>query len=84
MLKKLPTLPKHPRRKTVPKTRSRGSSITNHSYDPATKNLTVTFHHGKTYTYRDVPTEVADGFREAPSQGTFLHANIIGKFKHET
>lgn len=64
------------------KVRSRPSSVVSHTYDQNTGDLTVTFHHGKSYTYRDVPKEVAGGFREASSQGAFLHANIIGKFKH--
>ena len=86
MLRKPPrmsALHKTPQRKakaTVKKVRT-GASITENSYDPATKELKVTFHHGKSYTYKNVPEEFADGFRDAESKGKYLHSNIIGKYE---
>lgn len=61
----------------------RGSPVSSHDHDPETNILSVTFHHGKTYTYSGVPKDLADGLRDAPSKGTFLMQNIIGKFAHK-
>lgn len=69
--------------KKIPKGRVRAPSTRDHSYDPETGTLSVTFHHGKTYRYQNVPKEVADGFRDAESKGSFLHANIIGRYQTE-
>lgn len=97
-MKKLPrlkTLPKLRTRAPVKKSKAlqvsrqgavkqgaKPSSISTHDYDPETRTLTVTFHHGKSYKYQDVPPELADGLRDASSKGKFLHANVIGKFDH--
>jgi hypothetical protein len=56
------------------------SHITAASYNPDTQELIVTF--GKSsYSYAGVPQDVVDGFSAAPSAGSYLHANIKGKFE---
>lgn len=64
------------------KPKSRRANVTNHSYDPDNQELTVTFHSGARYIYHGVSKEIADGLRDAPSKGSYLHAHIIGKHHH--
>jgi KTSC domain len=45
-------------------------------YDPATRELLVTFVTGRRYVYEDVPPDVADAFRAAFSKGTFFNREI--------
>jgi hypothetical protein len=70
------------RRKPPLKTKPAASSsgIEGHAYDPETGHLTVTFQGGRQYRYEGVDQKTAEGFRDATSQGRFLHANIVGKF----
>lgn len=63
--------------------KSSGSNIEAHSYDAATKTLTVTFRGGRRYRYSDVDAQTAEGLANAPSKGAFMHASVIGKFRHE-
>lgn len=63
------------------KPKSRRSNVTNHSYNPETKELSVTFHNGRTYTYLDIPKDLADGFENTSSRGGFLHKHIIGTYR---
>lgn len=56
------------------------SNVDDHSYDPATRELTVTFSHGPTrYKYFDVTQSQAHALASAKSRGEFLHKHIIGK-----
>lgn len=80
---KMPTIKTKAVRKKTPAPKRRGSSVTSHSYDAKQKILSVTFHHGKTYHYQDVPKDIANEFSKAESRGSFLIRHIIGKFNHK-
>lgn len=43
--------------------------------------LFVAFKNGGTYRYEKVPVAMFDQLREAKSVGSFLHANIRGKYE---
>ena len=62
---------------------ARRKNCTDHSYDPETQELTVTFHTGRRYKYLGVSQAHADGLRDASSQGTYLHQNIVGTHSHK-
>lgn len=91
--KKLPRFPKpasmpttHKRKSSVPSATpkpTRAPHIGDHTYDPETETLTVTFSNGKKYSYAGVPKSVAAGFRDAPSRGQYLHRHIKGTFTHK-
>lgn len=72
-------LPKIPKPKTGKRLSKSGGSVTTHTYNPDTHDLDVTFHGNRTYRYSGVPHDKAASFRDAESQGTFLHKHIIGK-----
>ncbi len=44
--------------------------------------LQIWFHSGTTYQYFDVPPAVWKNFCAAESKGKYVHASIIGKFRH--
>lgn len=51
-------------------------------YDPATRELSVSFKNGKTYHYPDVPVEHFDGLRDPKrSAGSYFHQHIRSAFK---
>jgi hypothetical protein len=50
--------------------------IRNHSYDPETRRLTISFVTGRRYVYDDVPQDVADAFKAAFSRGAFFNREI--------
>jgi hypothetical protein len=81
MLRKLPTLPKHHKRARPRDPAPRRPNIADHSYDPDAQALTVTFHDGRKYRYQDVTPDIASGFKDAPSQGKFLHQHVHGLCK---
>lgn len=56
--------------------------VLSHHYDPAAGHLTVTFHGGRVYRYHGVDPTTASRLAEASSKGSFLHAAVIGKFRH--
>ena len=76
MLRKLPTLPKHHKRTKSREPTTRRPHIADHSYDLGAQALTVTFHDGRKYRYQDVAPDIASNFKDAPSQGKFLHTHI--------
>lgn len=45
-------------------------------YDPAKRELDVTFVTGRRYIYEAVPSEVFDAFKAAFSKGTFFNREI--------
>jgi len=51
-------------------------------YDSETWRLEVTFHGGATYHYFDVPVEIWEGIKNAPSQGVYLNAEIKGRYHY--
>lgn len=55
------------------------SNIASIGHDGAA--LFVAFKSGGTYRYDNVPVAVFDQLREAKSVGSFLHANIRGKYE---
>ncbi len=61
---------------------SKPSSIINAvEYDPDSKDLTVTLHGGKTYTYPDTTAEEHNAFVSADSHGRHFAA-VVSKRPH--
>lgn len=58
------------------------SNITSGSYDPDSRTLEITFHHGKTYRYFDVEPETWQDLQEAPSAGSYHRKYIAGHYEH--
>lgn len=56
------------------------SVIRRFSYDRAARRLRVTFVSGDVYEYDDVPPEVDEGLREAPSKGRYFGPNIRDRY----
>lgn len=52
------------------------SNVQSIGYDPATKELEVTFKNGATYVYEDVPAGVHTALLLAPSVGSHLHQHV--------
>lgn len=78
-----PLKPLAPRKKIPPPKPLGSSYIKDHSYDPKARELSITFHSGKSFTYSDVPSHIATGLRDAPSKGQFFHGKIRGNFTHK-
>jgi KTSC domain len=49
-------------------------------YDAETRLLQIRFQSGKSYSYQDVPQNVADGLTDAPSPGQYFSSNIKNIF----
>jgi hypothetical protein len=49
-------------------------------YDPAKRELDVTFVTGRRYIYEAVPPEVFDAFKAAFSKGTFFNREIRDRY----
>jgi len=58
------------------------STVSGIGYDPATLTLEVHFNNGSIYQYFDVPQNVYDQFRTAPSAGQFLAQNIRNAYRY--
>lgn len=58
------------------------SHITSVSYDEDTSTLIVGFKNGS-YEYSGVPAQVANGFTDAPSAGSYLESAIKGKYAYK-
>jgi hypothetical protein len=56
------------------------TAIRNFFYDPAERQLWITFVTGRRYVYDDVPTEIFDAFKTAPSRGAFFNQQIRDHF----
>lgn len=52
------------------------SNIAAVEYEEATRDLAVTFQSGETYIYANVAPELAHGFANAPSAGTYLNRMV--------
>lgn len=50
----------------------------NGRYDPERQELVVTFPNGRSYTFEGVPPEIAEGFEQAESKGTYYNTNLRG------
>ncbi len=51
-------------------------------YNEQNQTLTIKFSNGSVYEYMGVPEFIAVGLQGAESKGTYLAANIKGKYKH--
>lgn len=49
-------------------------------YDDRAQTLDITFRSGRTYTYRNVPPDVAEQLASSDSPGKFWRANIKDAF----
>lgn len=49
-------------------------------YDTESKLLQVRFNSGRTYAYKDVPQDVADGLASAGSPGRYFNSSIKNTF----
>lgn len=58
------------------------SNIASLRYDSSTSTLEVGFHNGGLYHYYDVPSQVWEAFKTAPSQGQYLAAQIKGHYRY--
>jgi len=88
-MKKLPALTKprkpptrHRDKKpaTSPKAPIRSQNLLDHSFDPETGQLTVTFAGGRRYRYAGIDADLFANFEGADSKSKFLSRSIIGKF----
>ncbi len=59
------------------------SNISGGSYNPETRELTLTFASGGEYTYANVPPDTVQALKEAPSAGKFFYANIRNRYVSE-
>lgn len=57
------------------------SHLTGIFYTTETRVLRIAFKGGSSYEYLDVPIEKFEGFQLADSPGTYLNAEIKGKFE---
>lgn len=49
-------------------------------YDEESRLLQIRFHSGRTYAYKDVAADVADGLRQASSPGQYFNSSIKGVY----
>jgi hypothetical protein len=56
------------------------TAIRNLFYVPATHELWVTFVSGRRYVYTEVPADVFDAFKTAPSRGAFFNHEIRDRY----
>ncbi len=61
----------------------RSTCVADESYDAERQVLTVSFVKGGTYEYSGVPEPVAEGLRDASSQGQYMHAAVLGQFPYQ-
>ena len=52
-------------------------------YDSSTEELYIEFHSGGLYVYSGVPTDIAEGLREAPSKGQYHRDFIKGIYPYQ-
>lgn len=62
-------------------TNRKSSVIASSSYDPMTRKLQVTYSHGASYEYHNVPTHVYAAYEKDESKGAFLVKHVKGKYK---
>ena len=58
------------------------SNIARFKYDEASRVLKIEFKNGGLYDYFDVPDNVFEGMRNAPSKGQYLAQLIKGKYRY--
>lgn len=59
------------------------SSINSVEYDPATKDMHITFVSGGRHCFKEVEREDFDGFKKCDSVGVHFHQNIRKRYKSE-
>ncbi len=57
------------------------SNLASYDYDPDTAVLKIQFVSGRTYTYADVPPDVADGLGSASSPGQYFNSAIKDQYR---
>lgn len=60
----------------------KSSQIVGIGYDPEAHILYIEFKRGSWYSYADVPENIYEEFRAAPSVGKYFFANIKGKYDY--
>ena len=58
------------------------TAIRFHRYDAAKRALLIVFTSGRRYVYAPVPPEIAAGFDQAESKGTFFNTQIRDRFDY--
>ena len=58
------------------------SNIARFKYDEVSRVLKIEFKNGGLYDYFDVPDNVFEGMRNAPSKGQYLAQLIKGKYRY--
>lgn len=58
------------------------SNLSRIGYDSGNQILMVQFKNGSLYNYYDVPDQVYQGMRIAPSKGQYLAQNIKGSYRY--
>lgn len=58
------------------------STIVRIGYDDEAQTMTVEFKSGATYNYFDVPSQLFEGIRNAPSKGQFLAQQVKGSYRY--
>ena len=64
-------------------TKARSSNIYKIGYDKDTEILELEFNNGGVYQYFDVPEDIFQGLKSAPSHGKYAHSNIFGYYNYE-
>ena len=59
------------------------SMISAFGYDEAEQILEIAFHSSGIYRYFDVPLDVFEGLRDAPSKGSYLRSMIVDMYDYE-
>lgn len=54
--------------------------VASYTYDKKSKELTIVFVKGGSYTYHGVPAKVVKGLEAAGSQGQYFNANIRNSY----
>lgn len=60
----------------------RSSNLAGYDYDEQTKMLTIVFHGGRDYQYKDVEPEVAKALGQASSPGRYFIDHIKDKYAY--
>lgn len=56
------------------------SNLSAMRYDEQTRLLQIRFLSGRTYDFKDVPADVADGLKQADSAGKYFNNSIKGVY----
>ena len=59
------------------------SMISAFGYDETERILEIAFHSSGIYRYFDVPLDVFEGLRDAPSKGSYLRSMIVDMYDYE-